>query len=285
MAPVRRGVPVWLFLLAVVVAAGAGVAVPVPDRAVRAWFEQPAPQPSVPASTSAPPPSASAPPPSASSVLPPPLKLTVEERAARGDEDARATLDGIAPAKLTVAQSVALARGDTAIQQAELTALGERMKADPLLADHPETLAKLLTFARDPVTTVAAQELIAAQQRSTTTDLLYEIWTGVPGRTPATILAERLVLSQAVRAHASPALAVALELREVEDCESAERLVATAGEVGDRRAIRGLQRLVTKKDCGDNGRDYCFPCYRAPQGRRTIGITITTLQRREAPQF
>lgn len=282
MAPVRRrGVPVWLFLFTTVAAAGVGVAVPEPYRALGGWLERPAPAPSVQPSVSAPPPSASAAPPPP----PPPPKLTVEERAARGDVDARTTLGAIAPAELTLEQSVALARGESAAQQAELTVLGERLKAEPALADQPETLAKLLAFARDPVTTVAAQELIAALQRPTTTDLLYEIWTGVPGRTPATVLAERLLLSKAVRAHASPALAVALELREVDDCEGAERLVATASEVGDRRAVRGLQRLVIKKDCGDNGRDYCFPCYRTVEGRRTIGNAIGTLQRREPPKF
>lgn len=277
----RRGVPVWALLFTTVAAAGAGVAVPYPGRPVAAWFEQLMPAPSVLPSVSAPPPSASAEPPPP----PPPPELTVEERAARGDADARTTLDAIAPIELTVAQSVALARGAAAAQEAELAALGERLKADPSLADQPETLAKLLAFARDPVTTVAAQELIAGQQRPATTDLLFELWTGVPGRTPVTILAERLVLSKAVRAHASPALTVALELREVDDCEGAERLVATAGEVGDRRAIRGLQRLVTKKDCGESGRDFCFPCYRTPEGRRTIGAAITTLQRRDAPKF
>lgn len=271
----------WLFLFTTVAAAGGGVAVPEPYRAVGAWLGRPAPAPSVSPSVSAPPPSASAKPPPP----PPPPEPTLEERAARGDADARATLGAIAPAELTLAQSVALARGDTAARQAELTVLGERLKAEPALVDRPETLAELLAFARDPVTTVAAQELIAAQERPTTTDLLYEIWTGVPGRTPATLLAERLLLSKAVRAHASPALAVALELREVEDCAGAERLVARASEVGDRRAVRGLQRLVLKKDCGDNGREYCFPCFRTVEGRRAIGAAIGTLQRRAPPKF
>ncbi len=285
MPPVRRrGVPVWLFLFTTAAAAGGGIAAPYAGLPVGDWLGQPAPTPVALASTSAPSASVSAEPPPPPPPPPPP-ELTVAERAARGDADARATLDAIAPVELTVAQSIALARGDAAVREAELAALGERLKADPTLADQPETLAKLLAFARDPVTTVAAQELIAAQERPTTTDVLFELWTGVPGRTPATVLAERLVLSKAVRAHASPALAVALDLREVDDCKGAEPLVATAGEVGDRRAIRGLQRLVTKKDCGESGRDYCFPCYRTPEGRRAIGAAITALQRRQAPKF
>ncbi|MBN2194563.1 MAG: hypothetical protein JW751_17225 [Polyangiaceae bacterium] len=211
--------------------------------------------------------------------------LTLEQRAALGEEDARASLNGIPTNELTVTQSIAMARGDVAARLAELKALGERLKEEPTLADQPETLRKLLGFARDPHTTFRAQELIAVQQRPTTTDLLFEVWTGVPGRNPTTVLAERLVTSAAVRKHASPALAVALELRDVQDCNAAAELVARATEVGDRRALRSLQRLANKRDCGPDGRDDCYPCLRDPKQRRALGTALTTVQKRNPPSF
>ncbi len=221
----------------------------------------------------------------AASVAASPAKRTVEELATTGDEDARATLNGITPADLTVEQSFALSRGEIAARLTELAALGDKLKASPDLADDPATLRALLKLARDPHTAIPTLELIVAQERERTTDLLFEIWTGVPSRDTATILAERLVLSAEVRKHASPALAIALALRDVQDCEEAAALVAKASEVGDRRSVRALVRLNGKRGCGDGAREDCFPCLRTVEARRALATAAANAQRRDPPQF
>jgi len=222
---------------------------------------------------------------SAGSAATPPAKRTVEELASAGDEDALATLNGISPADLTIEQSLALSRGEVASRLAELSTIEKKLKANPEAADDPATLRELLKLARDPQTTLPAQELIATQGRASTTDLLFEIWTGVPTRDPTTILAERLVLSRAVRRHASPALAVALALRDVQDCEEATALIAKAAEVGDRRSVRALVRLNSNRGCGEGAREDCFPCLRSAEARRALATATANAQRRDPPRF
>jgi len=272
--PPRRGLPAWVAIVAFGLGAALGILIASRGSAGRA--AQPA------AARSAATPSEPRP---AASATAAPEPRSVEQRATAGDEDALATLNGITPANLTVEQSFALSRGEIAARLSELTALGEKLKASPDLADDPATLSALLKFARDPQTAIPALELIAAQRRERTTDLLFEIWTGVPNRDTATTLAERLVLSTAVREHASPALAIALALRDVQDCAAATELVAKAAEVGDRRSVRALVRLNGKRGCGDGAREDCFPCLRTVEARRALATAAANAQRRDPPQF
>ncbi|HOU90708.1 MAG TPA: hypothetical protein PLU22_06655 [Polyangiaceae bacterium] len=270
----RRGVPVWLAILAF--GLGAAVGLLIAPRGVAGRGARPVTADSAATASSAR---------STRSAATAPAKRTVEELASAGDEDALATLNGVSPADLTLVQSLALSRGEVASRLAELAAIGEKLKANPEAADDPATLRELLKLARDPQTTIPAQELIAAQGRASTTDLLFEIWTGVTTRDPTTILAERLVLSNAVRKHASPALAVALALRDVQDCEEATALIAKAAEVGDRRSVRALVRLNSNRGCGDGAREDCFPCLRTVEARRALATAAANAQRRDPPRF
>jgi hypothetical protein len=92
--------------------------------------------------------------------------------------------------------------------------------------------------------------------------MLYLIWTGTAARTDATRLAEALVHSRDVRAKASPALQVALELRAAETCEERKALVVRALQHGDQRCLSLLGRLKSATGCGPTKRDDCHPCLR-----------------------
>ncbi len=212
-------------------------------------------------------------------------ELSREELAAAGNQDAIKELEAIADTKRTPVQNAALARGEVAHRLAELEKLGKLLAKNPDLADDEGTMVTLLEYARDPHTTFAAQELIASLKNSAAVDLLFEIWTGVRDRTPATVLAERLVTSEAVRQHASPALAVTLELREVESCEEVMPLIERVGEVGDARAIRSLAKLTTRRDCGDSGAEECFACLKERENRKTLAAAALAAQKREPPKF
>jgi hypothetical protein len=216
----RRGVPVWLFLFTTWPRPGAASLCPSLSRVgagsgARAGALRVALRLGSPAVASAkPPPSAAA------------GAHARRARRARGrgrPRDPRA----IAPAELHAGQSVA-SRAGTRRQQAELTVLGERLKAEPALVTGRDArrTAGLRPRSRHHRRRAGAH---AAQERPNHHDHLYEIWTGVPGRTPAT-LPRRAPAAHKACARRLPALAVALELREVEDCAGAERLVARASE-------------------------------------------------------
>jgi hypothetical protein len=63
-----------------------------------------------------------------------------------------------------------------------------------------------------------------------------------------------------VRAHASQALAAALDLRGAAGCEAKRALVERAGEVGDARALALLKGYQQSGGCGFLGMRDCWPC-------------------------
>jgi hypothetical protein len=88
------------------------------------------------------------------------------------------------------------------------------------------------------------------------------VWTSTSKKTPASELAESLVLSKEVRAKASPALAVALDLRTATTCEQTKQVLVRAAEHADRRSLYLIGKLSRKTGCGDNKRADCHPCLR-----------------------
>jgi serine/threonine-protein kinase len=80
-----------------------------------------------------------------------------------------------------------------------------------------------------------------------------------------------------VRAHASPAAQVLLELREAKDCEEKRAAVESAGTHGDSRALSELQSLSKRTGCGRRGRSDCWPCLR---GDRTLDDAIARIDAR-----
>jgi serine/threonine-protein kinase len=65
-----------------------------------------------------------------------------------------------------------------------------------------------------------------------------------------------------VRAHASPAAAVLIDLREAKTCEEKKSVLDRAVAEGDGRALPLLRALTTKSGCGKHGRFDCWACLR-----------------------
>jgi len=65
-----------------------------------------------------------------------------------------------------------------------------------------------------------------------------------------------------VRPKASPALAVALDLREAETCEANAKILERSIDVGDKRAFAPMSRLLRHNGCGPTKRDDCYACLR-----------------------
>ena len=154
------------------------------------------------------------------------------------------------------------------------------MKQDPAVLKDKSALSELRKLTQDPDTARSALAGIAELPGPLGADLLYEIWTGTPNRTDATELARALVYAPDVRAKASPALAVALDLRRAETCEQNRELLARALSDGDRRSFNLLAKLKRKQGCGPNKRQDCYACLR--EGTE-LDDAIKTVKTRKAP--
>jgi hypothetical protein len=184
------------------------------------------------------------------------------ERAAAGDPGALGTLEQKKPRELKTDEALALASGRVAAAVGAAKKLRERLASDPGLAKDPHVVLELVKFAQTPETSREALTAMASLPGPIAADLLYEVWTGTAERSGATELAQALLLGKDVRPRASPALAVALDLREAESCEESKKLLARAAETGDKRSFAPLSRLMRRTGCGPGKKQDCYPCLR-----------------------
>jgi serine/threonine-protein kinase len=108
-------------------------------------------------------------------------------------------------------------------------------------------------------------------------DVLFELSTskGLSSKTAQRI---NQALSQPdVRAHASPALLVALDLRAATRCEARKGVLPRAKEIGDARALPLLRPLLAAKGCGFLKLGDCQPCLHRDDSLKT---TIASIEER-----
>lgn len=214
-----------------------------------------------------------------------PLEPSLEERARGGDIPSLVRLERTPLTARTPAHSLALAQGKVAARLNGLRELARRLQGRRELIRDPAIQQELLRYSRDPATALGTLEVLVAQRHPVALDLLFQIWTGVPDRTPTTELAEELLSSRELRATASPALAVVMDLREIERCDEALEVLERATQVADTRALRPLMRLNNKRGCGPKKTGDCFRCLRQREGRRALVAAADAATRRPAPQF
>ena len=204
------------------------------------------------------------------------------EKAASGDAAALAAFERKKPEDLRTDEALAIAAGRAALSAANGRKLRERLASDPVLIKDPKVVAELLRASQVPETARDALAAMAAVPGPISADLLYEVWTGTVERSGNTELARSLLLGRDVRAKASPALLVAIALRESETCEANEKLLARATEVGDRRAFGPLSRLLRRTGCGPGKKQDCYPCLRTSEALKT---SLEAVKLRREPDF
>jgi len=242
-------VPLWLPVVAVVAAVSIGSLLLgfALGRARRAVDAAPgAPSPALPSAG----PAASA----------PPAATSLVERASTGDPAAIKQLE--ARPELDVDAALALSSGRMMQRRHELEKSGRELHQKPSLASDQGVRRGLISAARDPETAREALRIMATLPDAAGPDLLYETWTGTPRRTATTRLAEELVYEKSVRARATPALAVALDLRKAKSCEEDQKLLSAAKDHGDRRSLHLLALLQRRFGCGPHKRQDCYGCLR-----------------------
>ncbi len=225
-------------------------------------FNQPAPlEPVVVASASADP----EPEPSASASAEAPSPLGTLGPVALGDPDALKALAERDRTSRAAEETLALARGRAAAQRKEISELKRKIELVPKVAREKSTLDKLRDFAGDRALAIDVLEMLATLEGEVGPDLLYTLWRDRRIRdTETRDLAEELLYSKDVRAKASAALGVTLDLRAVEDekCDEAAKILERAKTQGDKRALYAMGRFYQKRGCGENKLLDCWPCLR-----------------------
>jgi hypothetical protein len=171
-------------------------------------------------------------------------------------------LEAKPPSSLSAGEVIQLNEGRALQKRQAARALGAKLHEQPDLAGDTATQKELLRLAADPATASDALAAIAHARAPIGADLLFEIATSKTVATETSRLAAELLGSVDVRPTASPALAVALDLRAVEECEAAGALLSRAEAEGDRRSLPGLAKLGSRRGCGAKKAQDCYPCLR-----------------------
>jgi hypothetical protein len=261
-------VPLWSLVtpLVLIVALGTAFAAAAVTSAADPSATQPTPKPSAEPSASAAQLPAPLPPvPTASLTATAdekPKPLTLLERVATGDDAAVKELSAKPVSDLRIEEAISLSLGQSAQDVRAARALRDRVDHDPGLIKDPDVLTQLRHYTDDPETARDALATMANVPGPISADLIYEVWTATASRTTATDLARSLIYTKEVRAKASPALAIALDLRDADTCEKNRDLMDRVTADGDRRTFHLLGKLTRKYGCGANKRADCYACLR-----------------------
>ena len=209
-----------------------------------------------------------------------PRVLTLLERVASGDDAAVKELSAKPVADFRVDEAISLSLGQSAQDVRAARALRDRVDHDPGLIKDPEVLAQLRRGTDAPDTARDALAAMANVPGPISADLIYEVWTATASRTTATDLARSLIYTKEVRAKASKALSIALDLRDADTCEKSRDLLDRATAEADHRAFHLLNKLTRKYGCGPNKRQDCYACLRDGKG---LDVALRTVKARHEP--
>jgi serine/threonine-protein kinase len=208
----------------------------------------------------------------------------LEQRARQGEPQALSELAALAAAKRSAAASLALAVGSLNGGQSEagLKALGEALTADPELADNAELSWGVRRAVDDAATREQALEFAATRLGARGIDLLFDVWLSKTAKAPTIKAARKWIDKDTVRAQASPAVKMALALRETKGCSALRDLLPKAKSDGDERSLGALKRLQSKSGCGFLSLEDCYSCMRSDA---SLEQAISAVTARPAPSF
>ena len=262
--PTPSGVPLWLVLLIGLICLGIGLSV-----SLITARKKEAPVVAVPSVVS-----------SAEAKKPAPTALELAEQ---GNPEAVEALEKISPTERSIEQALALSQGRAAEKRLALTDLRSTIKKLGGIPD-AEATKRLVQFARDPDTAREVIGIFATLPGPLGPDLLYDFANEKKMPPELAKLAEQLLTNKQVRPKASPALALALDLRDATTCEARQQLLDKAPDVGDRRMLALAVSFIKKTGCGDNGRQDCNPCLRGDNSK-ILRTAIVKVKGRKPPSY
>jgi hypothetical protein len=144
-----------------------------------------------------------------------------------------------------------------------LTAFRSAIKMDESMKADKRMIGALRQLADDDAHAEPILEFAAEEMGALGADMLFDVWAKTSAKTKSTTLAYELLTSSNVESHYSPALASAMELREVQDdCKKAHKLLPRVAEVGDERSLVILRKMHKNRGCGASKRNDCYACLR-----------------------
>jgi hypothetical protein len=211
------------------------------------------------------------------------------QRAESGDPTALTELNARPEAQRTLAEWAALGHGYAKLAQfnASVTAYQRGVAALPELLKDPKLTSDLKLAAQDNAASDAALKFAAGALGAVGADLLYDVWESsksVPSRAAITKQARAYLDDDAVRAKASPALKVLLDVGKAQKdgCASVKRWLARAAVEGDTRVVPALKRFDDRRGCGFLGLGDCYGCLRAG---KDLSATSDSVAARPGPSF
>jgi hypothetical protein len=156
-----------------------------------------------------------------------------------------------------------------------------------MLAKDPRLLADVRLAALDAQASDDALQFAATGLGSAGVDLLYDVWEetkALPSQAAAAKRARAYLDDESVRAKASPALDLLLDLNKAqkEGCASVKRWLARAASEGDARIVPLLKRFDDRRGCGFLGLGDCYGCLRAG---KDLANTADSAGERPGPKF
>lgn len=168
--------------------------------------------------------------------------------------------------------------------EASLAAYETAVKLDAGLASDARLLADVHRALRKPETRDAALNL-AEKLGASGADLVYDLWLSLRAD-PAEKPTAGAVLSRLDRAPlndaASPALKVALGLNSAKGCAAFKKIMPSAAEHADQRALGKLQPLTQRSGCGFLGLRDCYSCLRSTS---QLSTALNRARTQAAPSF
>jgi tRNA A-37 threonylcarbamoyl transferase component Bud32 len=155
---------------------------------------------------------------------------------------------------------------------AKLVALSERS------ADDDEVVEAITSAAQGPAeSSDAAFALLESGLGQKGPDLLYDLST-TKGLSPRTLARVKQTLAKAdVKGRMSPALSIAIDLKNAGGCETKRALLPRAKEHGDSRVLGTLRSLNVPRGCGFLGLGDCWSCMRRDNA---LGAAIAAIEDR-----
>ena len=204
----------------------------------------------------------------------------VVREAARGEDGALLQIELKDSRERTFEDAIALAEGREVQAQREAKELAHRfILMDPQAPDYA-LIQDLLQAAGDPYAYREAQLGFAEHQSDLGLEMLFQVTRRYTKDQAISEFAQMLLASEAVYRRASPALRVAIDAFDVNDCGGARKLLRRAMKVADNRAVRPLSKFAQTIGCGENGAEDCYPCLREDE---LLGDALRAAQRR-SPQ-
>lgn len=181
-----------------------------------------------------------------------------------------------APVRAEDVLAMAVRQRQSALNQLQLTLDSLSDSAGQPAADLPA----MLELAQLPGLALEIASGLARLPGELGPDLLYAVWQRLPGGSRTATLLRDVLSAADVRAQASPALRVALRLRDGQACQDYLEILPEAASAGDARSEKLLEALSHADGCGDDGSVDCFPCLREGQ---LLTRALAAVRARPAP--